>query len=155
MGDPCIRNPSPLQYFGLLGTLLVKYVGIPIISTKLLLVYGSLLIDKMICKVWYRGKKPCLMLVECRLLRGSCLVSKYIRAYILFILYPKFLEWATFRKFLWSLTESYTISHNVSWELISRPKNEGGLVAKIGWVEFCWDDVAHMCYLLKSKFGSG
>lgn len=113
------------------GTLPVRYLGVPLISSRLKKVDCSILVDKIVGRVksWtckalsYAGR---LQLVN------SILFSIQVYWSSLFVLPMGVIKQVEeiLRSFLWKGSELKSSGAKVAWDVICRPKKEGGLGLK-------------------------
>ncbi|XP_028089909.1 uncharacterized protein LOC114290215 [Camellia sinensis] len=151
------------------GTLPVKYLGVPLLTTKLRATDCAPLIDRITKRVknWtnrvlsYAGRSQLIQ---------SILFSMQVNWSSLFILPKKVIREieSILRAFLWSGSELKTHSAMIAWDSVCVPKNEGGLgfkslgiwnraaIAKHVWFLFSGGEKSMWCqwvksYLLKGK----
>ena len=109
-----------------LGSLPVKYLGVPLISTKLSVSDCAPLISKFSTKIDHWSARS-LSYVGRLLLITLVLFSLQVFWSMHFILpkaVGKHIE-LLLRNFLWSGSTKYNHSHKVAWEALCCPKNEG------------------------------
>ncbi|XP_022014922.1 uncharacterized protein LOC110914438 [Helianthus annuus] len=118
------------------GCLPVKYLGVPLISSRLLYKDCQILVEKMENKITYWGNKFLSFAGKLQLIR-SVLSSMHVYWASVFIL-PKRIIKELERKmkdFLWRSGSVGKGKAKVAWKTICRPRDEGGLGIK------CVDDV--------------
>lgn len=110
-----------------LGSLPVRYLGVPLISTKLSASDCAPLISKFYAKIDHWSTRSLSYAGRLQLIT-SVLFSLQVFWSMHFIL-PKVLGKhieLLLRKFLWSGSNKYNHSQKVAWESLCCPKNEGG-----------------------------
>lgn len=151
------------------GTLLVRYLGVPLITTKLRAADCGPLIERITKKVKSWTNKALSYVGRSHLIQ-SILFSMQVYWSSLFIL-PKKVNReidSILKAFLWSGTDLKTHSAKIAWDSVCAPKNEGGLgfksldiwnkaaIAKHIWFFFSGGEGSMWCqwvksYLLKGK----
>lgn len=150
------------------GFLPVRYLGVPLISTKLKSSDCAQLVERITKRIKSWTNK-CLTYAGRAQLIQSVLFSLQVYWSSLFILPKKIIKAieALFRSFLWSGCDLRAHGAKVSWDYMCHPKNEGGLgfksleiwnkvaIAKHIWFLFSGGEQSMWCQWVKSYILKG
>ncbi|XP_028097019.1 uncharacterized protein LOC114296888 [Camellia sinensis] len=150
------------------GTLPVKYLGVPLITTKLRATDCAPLIDRITKRVKNWTNRTLSYAGRSQLIQ-SILFSMQVYWSSLFILPKKVIREieSILRAFLWSGSELKTHSAKIAWDSVCTPKNEGGLgfksldiwnkaaIAKHVWFLFFGGEKSMWCQWVKSYLLKG
>ncbi|XP_059659059.1 uncharacterized protein LOC132305435 [Cornus florida] len=129
------------------GTLLVRYLGVPLISTNLKSQHCSLLVSIITHKIRNWTSRSLSYASRLQLI-NSVLVSTQNYWYNIFILPKGVIDELNkiFGRFLWSGPEMKSSGSKVAWSRVCSPKSAGGLgipnleiANKVGIIRFIWD----------------
>ncbi|XP_028070654.1 uncharacterized protein LOC114273089 [Camellia sinensis] len=150
------------------GILSVKYLGVPLITTKLRATDCAPLIDRITKRVKNWTNRALSYAGRSQLIQ-SILFSMQVYWSSLFILPKKVIREieSILRAFLWSGSELKTHSAKIAWDSVCAPKNEGGLgfksldiwnraaIAKHVWFLFSGGEKSMWCQWVKSYLLKG
>ena len=136
-----------------LGSLPVKYLGVPLITTKLKALDCQPLVEKIIRKIKNWTNRVLSYAGRAQLVK-SVLFSMQVYWASMFIIPKKVIRdvEAALRAFFWSGNEMKTSGAKVAWEHLCVPRNEGGLGFK-GMEE--WTKAANVKHIWSLFSGGG
>lgn len=150
------------------GTLPVKYLGVPLITTKLKALDCNQLVDKITKRIGSWTNKFLSYAGRAQLIQ-TILFSMQVYWSSLFILPKKVIKEIEylFRAFLWSGTDLRKHSAKIAWDIVCTHKKEGGLgfksieiwnkaaIAKHVWFLFLGGEKSMWCQWVKSYLIKG